>query len=360
MEVEVEMMKWLDLWMESITAALGNMDLGTLEPFSFDNMHPLYSEHWIERFIFALKKKRQMNVSYSRLANKITGPSHLRSQYLFMLADLKFAGIDKKERIELAEFFDKILNHKSKKDHYGFSSNIVHSKEEIAELCRKIKFRKANPEIAKFLGQLYTAAFHLVNGLYTDIYTDYGIENKGEYDVSKFFGPGHTMVIKSFHDLKPMDLWPEIKNSPCKTLNIYTVYKNVRFKCDSISVHSVYEGDPIRGLVYYAVGVDGVIINSIEKLNKIRKVIEACSIEQWQRLISQEKEQIKIKGLLQRCYIFKDMFELLGIEWKPSKEMIKAVKDRPIESAIKNFPKDENERREFWKKFVDPRIDFYG
>lgn len=357
-------MKWLDLWMESIAVSLGNMDLGTLEPFNFDNFHPLYSKHWIERFRLAIKKRRQMDVSFARLANRITGPSHLRAQYYFLLADLKFAKTPKKERIEIARFIDKILEHKSKKDRYGFNSNIVHTKEEINSLCKKIKFSKATPEIARFLGKLFTAAYHLVNGLYTDIYTDYGIENKGQYNgdynVSKIFGPGHILVIKSFHDLKPMDIWPEIRNSPCKTLNIYTIYKDVKFKCDSISCHSVYEGDPINGLVYYAVGVDGVLINSTEKLDKIRKVLELCATEQWQRLVNQDKEEFKIKGLLQRGYIFKDMFELLGIDWKPSKEMIEAVKGKPIKSVFSSVPEKEDERREFWRKFFDPRLEVYA
>jgi len=353
-------MKWLDLWMDSIAASLGTMDLVTLEPFNFDDMHPLYSKHWIERFLLAIKRREELGISFAKLANGVTGPSHMRAQYYFMLADLKFARINKEDRLRIAQFFDSIVSEKAKKDPYGFRSNIIHTEKEIKELCRNIRFSKADPETARFLGKLYTAAYHLMNSLYTDIYTDYGVENFGEYDVSKVFGPGHILVIKSFPDMKPMDLWPEVRDLPCKTLNIYAVYKDVKFRCDSISVHSVYEGDPVKGMVYYAVGVDGVLVNSMEILDKIRESIESHAAEQWQRLVSQDKEQLKIKGIMQRCYVLKDMFELLGIDWRPSKEMIEAVKNRPIESAIKDVPKDENERREFWRRFFDPRTDFYG
>ncbi|MBI2130067.1 hypothetical protein HYU07_07620 [Candidatus Woesearchaeota archaeon] len=353
------MMNWLDLWMDSIAASFGNMDLATIEPFNFDNMHPLYSREWANRFLLAISRRKQLDISFARLAKRITGPSHFRAQYYFMLADLKFARITREKRLEIAKFFDSIISEKSKGDIYGFRSNIAHTGKEIIELCRKISFEKANPEIARFLGKLHTAAFHFVNGLYTDLYTDYGIENFGEYDVSSIFGPGHIMVIKSFSDLKPMDLWPEIRDSPCKTLNIYAVYKNVKFRCDSISCHSVYEGDPINGMAYYAVGVDGILINSMEKLEKIREAIEGCSIEQWKRLISQEKEQLKIKALMQRCYVLKNMFELLGIEWKPSADMINAVKDKLLISPFKAIPKDEKERRQFWKRFFDPRLEIY-
>lgn len=332
------------------------MDVGTLEPMNCFMFHPLWSKEWIEKIEKAIQKVAEEKISLKALARTISGPTHLRAQLLFLLLDLKCARIEKERRLKIANFFLNLLLAKATDDPYGWKSNKMHTPGEIKELAKKIKFNPGREEAAKLLGRLYTAAYHLINGLYTDFYTDFGVECFGEYSVEEL-GDGYTSVIKQFNDLKPELLWPDLK-SPCKKLVIYSVYKDVKFTCDAISVHSVYEGDPIKGLVRWAVEVDGKFIDSIEEIKKLKESFEALSIEQWQKLTSLGFEELKKKGLVMRNYTFKKMFDELGMAWQPDEKMSLAVKNKPwIEEDYWGMPK--SQEKEFWHKLMDPEIDFY-
>ena len=58
-----------------------------------------------------------------------------------------------------------------------------------------------------------------------------------------------------------------------------------------------------------------------------------------------------------RCYTFKDLFEFVGLDWKPTFEMIESVKEK--EFAVV-FWKPVGDKREYWTKVLDPKEEFYG
>jgi hypothetical protein len=337
-------------FIQSMQAALGNMDLSTYEPINPFLFHPLFDQEWVERIKEVVEKSK--NRSLPELAEKIKGNSNLRSQLFFLLLDLKSAKVEKDERLKIVDFFYQLLKIKAKGDLYGEKSNIAHTEEEVQEILKK-EFTVANSEIAKLLGRIYSAAYHFANGLYSDFYTDYGVENFGPYDLEN----GEILVIKHFEDLKPTKLWPQIKTS-CKTMTIYCVYKDVKFKCDAISAHTVYEGDQIERLKSYLVEVDGKVVNEKEKLVKLKEEMERLSINQWEKLTSLDKEKLKLKVLEQRCYVLKDLFEFLGIDWKPNPEMVTAVGKRELALDTWN-PEKENEK-EYWFKVMNPEEEFCG
>ncbi|MDP2750296.1 MAG: hypothetical protein Q8O89_05690, partial [Nanoarchaeota archaeon] len=319
----------------------------TLKPINNFIFHPLFDTEWIKRIENAIEITEKYNISREQIAHQIKSTSHIRVQLFFLLLDLKSAKIPKQKRLKIFQFLGDILEIKAKKDIPGYKSNIVHTYEEL-DIIMKKEFTQANIDIARTLGELYNAAYHLTNGLYTDFYTDYGAENNGPYNL----GNNRILVMKQFFDLRPLLLWPENK-TPCKSIIIYCIYENVKFSCDAISVHSFYEGDPIKGLVKYRIEIDGKTV-SLEELKKIKESIESLSAEQWKRLIGLDNEAIKVKGLFQRCYVFKDLFDYLGIDWKPSKEMMQAVKDKELAWDFWNPP--EGNEIEYWRKIADPKV----
>jgi phosphohistidine swiveling domain-containing protein len=345
--------KGIKEFIKSISIAMENMDPTTLEPMSNFMFHPLFSKEWVDKIEESIRVVEENNISIEDMTKYISGPSHLRAQFLFLLLDLKCAKIEKERRLKIANFFNSLLKKKALDDIYGIESNIIHSNDEIGKIINRIKFNEGNEEISKLLGRLYSSAYHLVNGLYTDFNTDFGVECFGQYRLDD----KHILVIKQFNDLNPKELWPEIK-SPCKNLVIYTIYKNIKFKCDAISIHSIYEGDPIKNLVLWVVEVDGKFINSRESLLELKNKLEVLSIEQWKRLISLEFEELKIKGLFMGGYVFKNFFNKLNIDWRPSQEMIDVVKNKEFaDESYWGVPEDGKE--EYWKKLLDPEIDFY-
>ncbi len=323
-----------------------NMDISTIKPMDNFMFHPLFDEQWLRRIERVIDEKNKQDKTITEIAGAIDGLSHHKAQYLFLLLDAKSAHAKKARRMRLARFFHDILLEKAKADHCGFKSNIGHSFFEIEEILKK-PFRKADPKTAKMLGRLYTTAYHFVNGLYTDFYTDYGVENFGPYNLGK----GKILVIKHFQDLRPEAIWNT--GSPAKTMTIYSIYQGVRFKTDAISCHTMYEGDPIAGLRSWLLEIDREPADE-EQIRGLQRTLEKNAQEQWKKLLCLDHESLKQKGLLMRCYTYRRLFGMLGMDWRPTAAMKKAVRKKPfIENKWIPTGKD------YWKKVLDPEIDFF-
>ncbi len=337
-------------FIDTMLEALGSMDLSTLEPMSNFIFHPLFDREWIERIEEVMRKVEEYNLPLEQAAKHIKGIAHLRCQLFFLLLDLKSANISIGRRMKLASFFHELLELKAQGDVYGKQSNIAHSPEEVELILRK-PFQPATEEIARLLGRLYAASYHLVNGLYTDFYTDYSAENMGAYPLSD----GRILVIKHFEDVRPSLLWDT--KTPCKRLTIYCIYEQVRFTCDAVSCHSRYEGDPIRGLKSYLVEADEIPIKDLQQIEKIKGAIESLAVEQWKKLVQQNKEELKQKGVFMRCYVFKDLFELVGMDWRPTSAMLEAVKGKELAINFWNPPVEN--QQEYWRRILDPAEEVY-
>ena len=349
---------WLDGFVGSYLAAAGSMDFGTLRPFSWLQMHPLYASEWCERMSGLVGGFEREKIGVEEFAELNLGTGVWRDELGFILWDLKSARIPREERLRIVEPFNTAILASTFADPYGFTSNIQHSPEQVRRMLHEIPWQTGEPEHARLLGKLYTAALHLVHGLYGDIYTGYSADNFGEYDASPKYGKNHALVIRHFADLKPLEVWPGAEGVPCKTLDIYTVYRNVRFTCDAISCHSVFEGSVVENLVDFAVSVDGKFVDSMASLQALKDDLAEHAIRQWRELMRKDFEDMKQAGLTQRSYVFKPLYELVGMDWRPTKAMRQAVKGKPFADE-KYWGSPKRNRKSFWRKMVDPRIDFY-
>lgn len=352
-------MDWVDKYLDSMQIALGNMDWGTIQPYDNFMFHPLFAKEFVSRISEVVDEKDKQGVSIKELAKGWQLPSGLPSQTYFLLLDLKASRTEKRERERLANFYFDMLREMRKDDIYGFKSHILRIDGEVNSLLKKIKLQDASPEIAKLLAQIYNGMYNLGAGLYLDFYMDYVLENEGPYDVSKIFGPGCILIIKRAKGFKPVEVWPETKGFVADEIVLYTVYRNVNYRTDAISVHSVYEGDTINGLVKFAVEIDGKTVNSVSGLKKLRTELEKASVEQWGRLLNLDFETQKIKGLEIRMYGMRGVFERLDIDWRPTSEMLKAIKGKKFALDFWKPPEDLGERKAYWRKVLDPRIECY-
>lgn len=356
-EVKVTPMEEVNNFITSIQTALGDMELGTLKPMDWFEFHPLFSKEWfshMQRIIDASEGK-----NLTKLAGTLSGPTQLRVWLYYTLLDMKCAKISKEERERIVRFYHQLQRKTSQRDLWGLAgTNIAHSEEQITSILQNIQFQQGSKELAKTLGRIYSAGFQYINALYTDFYTDYGVEIYGPYDVSKKYGPGHILVIRHFTDLLPNDLWNNVEGLTKKDVKIYTVYKDVKFSCDFISCHSNYEGSVIDNLVEFAVEADNKIL-TFEEIKSLQEKLELSAMAQWRRLKGLEFEDLKQKGVQIRCYAFKKLCEELNLNWKPSQEMLDAVKDKPFDRSLWNLPEEEDERNEYWRKILDHREEFY-
>ncbi|MEK6920441.1 MAG: hypothetical protein AABX82_01055 [Nanoarchaeota archaeon] len=356
-EKDNQALPWIFEYLEVVDEALGVMDFRTIQPFDNYQFEPLIAKHIIEKLQRLIDEAEKQKVTTEELAKLLPTTSGLRCQLYFTLLQMKCAKTPKEQRIKIANFFYEMIKARAVEDVFGRKSNISQTKEQVKELVQKTKLQEGNSEVAKELGRLYNALYNFCAGLYLDFYIDYSAENEGPYDISEMYGPGHILVIKKFLNMQT-EIWPDIK-IPYNNIVLYTVYKNVKYTCDMISIHSRYEGDVINGLAFFSIIADGKWINDNEEIKKIIEIMSNASVQQWKYLKKIPQEHQQEKGAWIKMYGIKTLFEKVGLDWEPGKEMLIAAKGKLKDNVYWQIPGDKEKQKEYWKKMYDPTIDFY-
>ncbi|MBU0471925.1 MAG: hypothetical protein KKF65_04820 [Nanoarchaeota archaeon] len=347
-------MSLIDDYVDSMMSGLGSMDLTTLEPIDCFDICPLYAKEGVDRVLRIIKKSKFHNKK--KLAKKLFTPSAIRIELLLLLIKAKIAKKSQEDLMKIANFYNSLLIAWCLEDPYAKNGkNIIHTKQEISKFLTHLKI--ANPDIARRLGKLTAACYHLSYSLYSDINPQICYENFGPYDVSDVFGKGHIMTIKQFHELKPRRLLGDkVNDIPCKKIRVYCVYKDVNFTLDALS-HAIYDGDTINGLKYYALDIDGALVKNLNKVDFLSEKIAGESVKLWDELTSLDFENSKIRYLFQRCYNYVYLCDEIGIDWKPSNDMLKAVKNRNLVNNFWSKFKDQQKKLDFLRVLIDPRIE---
>jgi len=351
--------KWINKFIDSFLNTMEGIHLSTVQPLCFLSFQPLFEKAVLEKFALLKEKHEKSGISLKELSASLKNPSLLRVELLCLLLDMKFARLERKERINIANFLFKMLKETFKQDIFGLKSNVVKDSNEIKNLIENIEWKKSTPEAAKILGRIYNSGYNYACSNFTDIYMYHGVDNEGPYDVSEQFGDGHILIIKKLTNLKPIEIWPNSKKFPHKEITMYCVYRDIKYKSDLISAHTNYKGNIIDNLRYYSVYLNGNAVPFAKKLASINKDLENASAHQWKFLNSLSIYDLKIKSQEIRLYCLKEMLEQADINWKPSKEMKDLMKRPLFEKEKWNIPKNKELEAEYWKKVLNPELDFY-
>lgn len=351
----------LQQFLESLYISVGkNMDIGTLQPFDWYQFHPLFAKEWSSLLLQVIGTLEQKNIDTKKIAEAVDFVSCNREQLAFELLDMKLAGLSEADKQKILDFRWNICKEKSKDDVFGFKSNITRTKAEVDTLLSSLSLTKGRSDDAKLLGRLFNALYNYGPSITMDYYFGFVTENEGPYDVSQQFGSGSILVIKKFWHLKPVELFPHTQHYPYNQITMYYVYKDVRYASDLISCHSYYEGDVINNLVAYAVEADGKFL-SLDEIQHAYSVYSHAAVESWQYLKSLDFEALKQKALEIRCYGHKKLFDLAGIDWKPSDLLRNAVRGKGLkDNSFWQMPSDQEQKKEYLLKLYDPFNAFIG
>ena len=325
--------EWIDEYAKSLHNAFKNMFPASWGPVDVFAVVGALNGTFIDKVHEAIQNVN--NEPVDKLAKCFSCPSTIRVALLFLVTEYHHCKNKDKEKFkEVAEFLLKILNHIMKKDVFSYSSNIVHGKEEINELVNGVPWKAGNPRDARELGKLYNSCAALSCSLYRDFYPQESNEIYGPYELSS----DTILLIKHFPKINPVELWPKF-NLKYKDIKIYQIYKDLKFKCEIIGMHSIYEGNTINGLVKYAVEVDGKFVD-IEEVKRLAEEIAEIATKQAVIYENMNQEELVKKVLEWNCYQFYQLFKLANMSWKPTKEMLEAVKGKkfPERAEFPTFP----------------------
>jgi hypothetical protein len=339
---------WND-FLDAVEKCFAGMDLRTLQPIDCFDIFPLYAEQGTARLLEIIDKSKGMDKR--ELAEKMHCPSVIRVEMLLTLIKAKLANTSRADQLKIAGFYDSLLKAWCHDPHLKQGKNTVHEEQEVLQLMQHLK--PATPEIAKALGRLSNSCYNLSYGLYSDINPQICYETFGPYKTAK---PGEIFVIKQFQNMKPAMLWgSKTADTACHTVRIYCVYKNVQLEMDA-ATHAIFQGDLINNLKQFAVEIDGRITHSTEEIKQTTQKLGLKAIEMWEDLTSLDFEQAKVMYLNQRCYNYINLCRRIGMDWRPTQEMLDAVKHKQFpKDTLPDIPAEKNTR--FWRMMCDPRLE---
>jgi len=323
--------KWIDEFAKAFHIAFTNMVLCSWGPVNADTVISSLNGAFISKVHQAIIKIKKQGYKVEEVAKTFSCPSTPRIAFTFLIWE--YQGSEPKNKAqfkEVTEYLVEILSCLAKKDIFAYESNIVHTDEKIETILNKTDWQTGNNQAARELGKLYNSLASLVFSLYGDFFPQDSHEVYGPYNASKKFGENTILIIKHFPKIKPVEIWPEIKELKYSDVKIFQVFKNVKFKCELIGMHSIYNGDLINNLVSYSIRVDGEYINDLGKIKELSDYFAKMATEQSIVYENLSKKERKIKILEWYSYQFVDFFKLADMDWYPTKEMLEAVKDKKV------------------------------
>ena len=330
---------------ESFCRAWTDMDFGTFDNtvswFAYD---PLIADSWTKRMQQMIGDLDKTRLSKKEIAGLFPNMSELRVKMGFDMWMAKYAKVSQDERVTIAKFYVDLLTAYCLEDPYAFKKNIVHSHQEVQNFLKQVK--PASTQIAKKLGRLVSACYHLGHAAYSDMYPSIVYENYGPYNLGK----GCILAIKNFDNLRCPELWPETKNLPWMQVSIINVYQKVKMRVDSAS-HGIYEGDLVKNLKQFSLRIDGKIF-PIKKVDKVSETLEKFAINLFRKYQLLDQEKKKTKYYYQKAYVYKKIYDYLGQAWHPSPEILKEAKGKPLYKTA--WPKRKKEKMVLFRKIFDP------
>ena len=316
---------WIQPLAESSYQLFANHDPQSHLPFNAWGLHPLYADLWLQKIHEMIVKFKEKGFKIEDNLDFFSNLSSTRFIALNNIIQYHISDMnDPKMLVEIEDFFVNSLKIRAKEDLFAFDKNIELNEEQLDRMISKRPLVKASIDESKELGKIMVALASLTHGLYNDWCTDFNYEISGPY-----YKNNRMILIRSFPDSCPKDIWPEIVWS-YKDFSIITEYENLTAKVALIGCHIVYSDSIIERLTGYNFQIDGKEISGLENLKKLREELMPIAAGQYEKFMGMDLENQKIKFIWQEHYQLKKLFELVGMDWRPSEEMLDRVRNKEL------------------------------
>jgi hypothetical protein len=329
--------KWIDGYAKTVYELVRDHDPGAHLPFNGFNFYPLFDKLWIDKIYQAITKFNKLNIPTKEIISFLPTHSSLKFNLLEIIVDLKTSDMDFEKARFMIDFFIKAIQERAINKNLWWENNLIREYKNIIKIAEDKKFVKANRDLSLEVAKIVVGCVSLVHGLYNDFCMDFGYDVFGPYNALEKYGANSSLFVRQLFDLKPIELWPEFNNFPYKKIKIYTIYKNVEIDSHYLGSHLVYKQNLVDNLSHFQMEIEGKLFSSLDELKKIREIIFERAGRHYTEYKNLGFEKQKSIWLWQLCYQFKEFFNRLGLDWKPSEEIISAVKNKELVDNISNY-----------------------
>jgi hypothetical protein len=326
-----------------------SMDWRTLgENVDFFSYDPLIAEQFTRlHTIPMIDAVEKQAIEPKEIGRLLHNPSAMRSMYIFdmLMAKCARAGIPVYQRI--FDFYNDALAAICTEDHFAKNfNNKIHSEKEIARHIKNCT--PANRDLARALGKLANACYSFSHAAYSDMNPQLVYDNFGPY----YRKNGKLFALKIFHNLRPIEIWPETEAIPVSKINVGVVLAGVTMKVDSIT-HAIYEGNQVDCMVAWFAEADGRAL-SLKEIDLLRERLEDMAVMIHEKVKKSDTATKKERYCYQKCWGYKALFDRLGLDWRPHEEVLDAMKGDHLFDRW-NIPKAKQAK--IMAAILDPRVE---
>lgn len=347
-------MQWFDQILKSSNAAIelnGNLHYTPFNPYT--SLWPLYSKEWLDWLYVAFEKSKQKNSTNRELAFGFLGPQIIRKTLVDVAFMSKACSYDKKKTEQLLTWLKDILLEKCTGDPFGFESNQVLSKEDLKYLMQMFPFHPPVEGEAQAAMQLVKncEALTQVNFLWN---TQEWLDTYGPYTLPS----GRKIMLHAFTNFEPVEIFPHAAGFDPSTIYIYSIHDNAEIKVDYYG-RTNNKSPLAETMTSLLIFEHGRLVKDQTRIIQLNALLQEEAQKQAMRMQALDAEQLKEKEVELHCYMYRELFKLLELDWKPTQEMKNAVKDKALLKFETPAFENEKEKREYWSKILNPNEDFF-
>lgn len=340
----IDAQKWIKDYSQAVKEfTFGDHDPVSHLPFNAFCFYPLYFDIWLDKVYSTICTIEDKKINKEKVLEILPNYGSLKYIFYIFVNMAAYFQYDIEKAKIIFDFFIEHMSYLTEDDNlFREDKNIIKSNKEIAKILPKLidTDKQVRQAISKLSGVL--AMFN--HALYNDYSTEYGYNIEGPYKIGR-----KNLLIKVYPDLCPSELWPNLSNFKIKNIEIIGLYSVNNIKMRFATTHLITQQNYQDGLEKYYLSVNKKTVT--DTLN-IEKIIEDIALKTTQIYLKTKKlnfEESKIKFLEQQGYELKRLFELVGINWRPDKKMIRKVKNQKFKKGIIkiSYPKNQKEYEDY-------------
>jgi hypothetical protein len=191
---------WIDEYVAVAHPSFKNMVPADWGPLDFFECWKHVNGTFIDKLHPAIVELKRQNVPLVDVARAFPSPSSFRACMFFLFLEYQQSDHTRKEKTrEVFDYMDAVLRAMFVRDAWCARENIIHTDSHIDTMLDGLKLQDAIPEQARVIARLGNAASAMSYALYRDFWMSESFDVFGPYDVSRRFGPGHTLAIRTYH-----------------------------------------------------------------------------------------------------------------------------------------------------------------
>jgi len=338
---------WIDEYGEAFYSSFQMHDVRVHMPFNGWDFYPLFANLWVRKMYETVKLFREKGLRVGDVIERLPNHGSMKFKFSEIIMCLGLAHTPPERARFICDFFVEAIRAQTAGEAL-WANNKIHAFEDVGKVIAYSRPVPADRAHASEIGKIITGCATLGHGLYNDFCVDISYDMYGPYDVSGVYGDGALMLIRSFDDLNPTELWPHHTPFPFKKIRVFGIYKNIILRPTFVTCQMISTGNMIDNLSHFQVIVDGRAVNSLDELKVVREAILKSASSLYVEYQGFSFEKHKEFWLSQLGYQLKNLFDIVGLDWHPSQEMVNRVKDKELVPTVETY---DIPREEFYEKF---------